>query len=51
MNLGVRSDHHRVDEKLTDRRDEASLKGIEGTRETGADLRFSGSEPVTSDFG
>jgi hypothetical protein len=42
---------NRVDEKLTERRDDASLYGIEGTQETGADLRFSGSEPVTSDFG
>ena len=40
----------RVDEKLTERRDEASLNGINGTREKGADMAFSGSEPVTRDF-
>jgi hypothetical protein len=41
----------RVDEKLTERRDEASLDGIQRTQERGADLRISGFEPVTSDFG
>jgi hypothetical protein len=35
---------------LTERRDAASLDGIEGTEETGTDLGFSGSEPVTSGF-
>jgi hypothetical protein len=32
----------RVDEKLTEQRDEASVNGIEGTQETGAELRFLG---------
>jgi hypothetical protein len=40
-----------VDEKLTERRDEASLDGIEGTHETCAELRFSSHKPVTSGFG
>jgi hypothetical protein len=40
-----------VDEKLTERRDEESLDGSQRTHETGADLRFSRSEPVTSGFG
>lgn len=41
----------RVDEKLTARRDTSSARGIWGTQETAADLRFWGSEPVTSGFG
>jgi hypothetical protein len=42
--------HLRADEKLTERRDEGSVTGIEGNHETGADLGFSGFEPLTSDF-
>jgi hypothetical protein len=42
---------HRVDEKLTERRDEAPLDGIEGTQEMGADLGAWVSEPVSSGFG
>jgi hypothetical protein len=42
---------HRVDEKLTERRDDMSVSGIERTQEKGADLGFSGSKPVTRDFG
>lgn len=41
----------RVDEKLTARRDTSSARGIWGTQETAADLRFWGSKPVTSGFG
>ena len=41
----------RVDEKLTERRDGASVNGIEGAQETGADLRFAPCEPLTSGFG
>jgi len=48
---GLASRGHRVDEKLTERRDEAPFNGNNGTQETGADLRFSKSESVTSGFG
>jgi hypothetical protein len=41
----------RVDGKLTERRDEGSVNGIEGTPKTGDELRFLGRKPVTSDFG
>ncbi len=41
---------HRVDEKLTERRDGKSLNGIQRTQETGADMRFLEIEPVTSGF-
>jgi hypothetical protein len=41
----------RVDNKLTERRDEASVNGIERHQGTGADLGFLGNKPVTSDFG
>jgi hypothetical protein len=50
--IGHRTDRViRVDGKLTERRDEASLDGIERTQETGAELRFLGHKPVTSGFG
>ena len=41
----------RVDEKLTEPRETASLDGIERPQETAADLRFSGFKALTSDFG
>jgi hypothetical protein len=40
-----------VDEELTERRDEGSLDGVEGTPETGGlTSGFSVFEPLTSDF-
>lgn len=41
----------RVDEELTERRDEAWVNGIERTQETRAELRFLGHKPATSVFG
>jgi hypothetical protein len=41
----------RVDEKLTERREEASFNGTEGTQENGDDLGFTACEPLTSFFG